>query len=160
MALGRDGDSELFAATGNQQFLSGRPGKDGTFRLQAESLRAEFGPERQHGEKFADGREDAGVGGRIGTRRAADGRLVNFDNLVDVFGAEELFVGARRFLRPVKFLRESAIQNVIDQRGFARAGHASDYRKQAKGNGDIHIFEIIGGGADDLDRLAVGAAAG
>jgi hypothetical protein len=43
-----DGDSELFAATGNQQFLPGRLGKDGTFRLQAESLCAEFGPERQH----------------------------------------------------------------------------------------------------------------
>ena len=38
----------------------------------------------QHGEEVADGGEDAGVGGGIGARRAADGRLVDLDDLVDV----------------------------------------------------------------------------
>ena len=45
---------------------------------------ARFG---QHGEEFADRGEDAGVGGGIRARRAADGRLVDLDDFVDVLGA-------------------------------------------------------------------------
>ena len=39
---------------------------------------------RQSGEEVADLGEDAGVGGRVGARGAADGRLVDVDHLVQV----------------------------------------------------------------------------
>jgi len=54
---------------------------------------ARFG---KHGEEFADGAEDAGVGGRVRARRAADGRLIDFDDLVDEFDAGDFAVRARR----------------------------------------------------------------
>ena len=41
----------------------------------------------QAGEPFADRREGAGVGGRVGARRAADRRLVDVDDLVEKFEA-------------------------------------------------------------------------
>src|ERR1043166_2146514 len=77
---------------------------------------ARFG---KHGEEFADRRKNAGVRGGIRTWSAADGRLVDFDNFVDVFGAEHLLVCAGRFLGAVKFLRERTIENVVDESGFA-----------------------------------------
>ena len=39
---------------------------------------------RQAGEPFADRREGAGIGRRVGARRAADRRLVDVDDLVDM----------------------------------------------------------------------------
>ena len=56
------------------------------FHVEAEAARpvAAFAGFRQHGEKFANGSEDAGVGGRIRARRAADGRLIDLDDFVDV----------------------------------------------------------------------------
>ena len=42
---------------------------------------------RQAGEPFADRREGAGIGRRIGARRAADRRLVDVDDLVEVLEA-------------------------------------------------------------------------
>src|SRR5579862_434652 len=113
---------------------------------------------RKHGEKLADRREDAGIGGGIGTWGAADGRLVNLDNFVYLFGTEELLVGPGRLLRTVEFLREGAVENVIDQSGLARARDTGDHGEQTERNGDVHVFEIVGGGADDLDGFAVGAA--
>src|SRR5207245_7874898 len=50
---------------------------------------ARFG---EHGEEIADRREDAGVGGGVRARRAADGRLIDFDDFVDLVGAEEFGV--------------------------------------------------------------------
>src|SRR5450432_4686666 len=41
----------------------------------------------EHGVDVADLAEDSGVGCWIGTRRAADGRLVDADDFIDVLGA-------------------------------------------------------------------------
>jgi hypothetical protein len=40
---------------------------------------------RQLGEPVADGGEEAGIGGRVGARRAPDRRLVDVDDLVHMF---------------------------------------------------------------------------
>ena len=40
---------------------------------------------RETGEPVADRREGARVGGRVRARRAADGRLINVDDLIDAF---------------------------------------------------------------------------
>ena len=56
---------------------------------------------RQHGVEIADGREDAGVGGGIGARRAADGRLIDLDYFVDVLQAFDGIV-LRRACRAIR----------------------------------------------------------
>ena len=83
---------------------------------------------RKHGEKVADGREDAGIGGRIRARRAADRGLIDFDHFIDLIGAENFAVRRGRFGGAIKFLREGAIENVVDERGFAGAGDAGNNR--------------------------------
>ena len=50
---------------------------------------------RQAREPFADRREGAGIGGRIGARRAADRRLVDVDHLVEMFEAFDPIVRQR-----------------------------------------------------------------
>src|SRR5260370_14037302 len=42
---------------------------------------------REHRKEIADGRENAGVGGRIRARGAADGGLIGLDHFVDMLGA-------------------------------------------------------------------------
>jgi hypothetical protein len=50
---------------------------------------------RQAGEPVADRREGAGIGGRVGARRAADRRLVDVDDLVDELEALDAVVLGR-----------------------------------------------------------------
>src|SRR6266852_1772821 len=117
---------------------------------------ARFG---EHGEKLANGRENAGVGGRVGGRGAADGSLVDLDDFVDLIGADDFAVRAGRLLGAIEFLGEGAIENVVDEGGFAGAGNAGDDGEKSEGQGDVDIFEIVGASAENLDGFAVGAAA-
>jgi hypothetical protein len=48
----------------------------------------------QAGEPLADRREGADIGGRVGARRAADRRLVDVDDLVEVLEAQSSSNGA------------------------------------------------------------------
>jgi hypothetical protein len=84
-------------------------------------------------EEIADRVERAGVGERIGARRAPDRRLVDDDGLVDQVEAVDAVVRAGRFLRVVKMAEEGAAKHVVDQRAFARAAHARDAGHQADG---------------------------
>ena len=58
-----------------------------TLKLKRPGLVAALARFGQHGEEFADRREDAGVGRGIRARRAADGRLIDLDHFVDLLGA-------------------------------------------------------------------------
>src|SRR6266852_2519523 len=117
---------------------------------------ARFG---EHGEQLANGGENAGVGGRVGARGAADGSLVDLDDFVDLIGADDFAVRAGRLLGAIEFLGEGAIEDVVDEGGFAGAGNAGDDREQAEGQSDVDIFQIVGAGAENLDGFAVGTAA-
>src|SRR5262249_6372604 len=78
--------------------------------------------------KGADFVEQFDVGRRVGTRRAADGRLVNIDHLVGQVGADDGPVGANFVAVPIGFrlvvafgtrthavaLEQSFFQNVVD----------------------------------------------
>src|SRR5258708_1833338 len=117
---------------------------------------ARFG---KHRKKLADGREDSRIRGGIRTRSAADGRLINFDDLVDLIGADDFAMRAGRFLGAIEFLREGAVENVVDERGFAGAGDTGDDGEEAEGQRDIEILQIVCSGAEDLNCFAVEAAA-
>ena len=114
---------------------------------------------RQHGVEIANLREDSGVGCRIRARRAPNRRLVDANDLVDIFGARDGFVRPRFFARAIQFLGQGTIENVIHQRGFARAGHSGNNRHHAQGKSDINILEIVLACAQNRDRRAVRLAA-
>ena len=57
-----------------------------------------------HREQIADEREQAGVGRRIRSRRAADRRLIDLDHLVDQLDAVDPIVRARLVAGPVERL--------------------------------------------------------
>ena len=64
-----------------------------------------------------------------------------------------------RFHGAIQLLGKSAIEDVVDQRGFAGAGDSGDDRKQAERQSEVDILQIVGMSAKDLQGLAVGAAA-
>src|SRR5882762_5368162 len=82
-------------------------------KAEAAGAVAAFARFRKHGKEIANGREDAGVGGGIRARRAADWGLIDFDDFVDVLGADNFAVRGGRFGRAIEFLRERAIKNVV-----------------------------------------------
>ena len=132
-----------------------------SFDIEAEAAGAiaAFAGLGKHGEKFANRAEDAGVGGGIRARGAADGRLVDFDDFVEMLEAENGAMGAGSFAGTIKLLREGAIENVVDQRGFAGAGNAGDDGEQAEREFDVDVFQVVGVGTEDFERFAVGFAA-
>ena len=84
--------------------LAGFTSSSGHVEAEAPRLVAALAGLRQHGEKVAEGRKDLRVGGRVGARGAADGGLVDADNLVDLVLAGEGLVGAWFFARSIKIL--------------------------------------------------------
>ena len=76
---------------------------------------------RQAGEPVADIGEGASVGRRVGARGAADGGLVDVDDLVEVLQAEDLLDLPRLLLGPVEALGQRPKEGVDDQGRLARA---------------------------------------
>src|SRR3984957_9372953 len=77
------------------------------FHVKAETSRAvsALAGFRKHGKKIAYGRENTAVSGRIRTRRAAYGRLIDLNNFVDVLDSFNGGVRAGFFHRAVKIRR-------------------------------------------------------
>ena len=81
-----------------------------------------------HREELADVIERAGVRRRIAARRAADRRLIDHDELVELARALDRSVRSARRLA-VQMLVERAHQHLVDERRFAAAAHAGDARR-------------------------------
>ena len=95
-------------------------------------------------EQFADGREEAGVGGRIGTRGAPDGALVDVHHLVEVFETVYRLVAARRHGGgAVQGAGGNRIQGVVDEGGLAGTGDAGDAGEQPGRHIDGDVLEIV-----------------
>ena len=143
-------------------------------RLVAAHLR--LGQLREQG---ADLVEHLDVRRRVRARRAADRRLVDVDDLVDVLGARRCGRSARRstcessslvLVVLVGFVAVRRVagaqpvqQDVVDQRDFARAADAGDADEQAERDLDVDVLEVVVPGADDREapcRCAAGAASG
>ena len=108
----------------------------------------------QGGKEIADSVEGLDVGDRIGARSSADRGLVHQNDVVDEIVAFEFApVWGRRRL-PVGLLLgggQGLKQHVMQQRGFARSGHARDGDQHSQGHGEVDIFEIVRPRAGDLD---------
>ena len=111
------------------------------------------------GEQLADVVEHARVGSRVGTWGPPDRRLVDVDHLVDVLEALHLAVQAGRHLGVVDVLHQRAHEDVVDQAGFTRPGHAGDAHERAERNADGEVLQVVFAGADDAQpAIARGAA--
>src|SRR5216683_2891804 len=109
----------------------------------------------QAGEPFADRRERAGIGGRIGARGAADRRLVDVDDLVDMFEPLDAVVRGSTLAGVVEFSRDRLVERVDQQRRLAAAGNASHAGEQPQRNFRRDVFEIVAAGVDHLDGAAM-----
>ena len=114
------------------------------------------------GEELADVVEDAGVGGRVGARRAPDRRLVDVDDLVDLAEPVDAVVGAGPQLRLVQPVGDRVVQGLVDQGRLARAGDAGDAAEDAERDRDVDPLEVVFAGAahDAARRAACGAPPG
>src|SRR6185437_17098917 len=82
--------------------------------------------------QIADGVEHAGVGGGIAARCAANGRLIDDDDLVEAFEAFQRAMRAGAFLRAEKFAEQGAAQNVVNESAFSRTADAGDAGERAE----------------------------
>ena len=98
---------------------------------------------RGHGKDFANQIKHAGVGGRVGTGGAADGALVDADDLIQLLHALHGFKFARIGLGPVQHLGQMLIENFVDQTGFARAADAGDAAEHTQREGNIDLLQIV-----------------
>ncbi len=121
-------------------------------RLAAAALDVEREPARlvaadlrflRGGEQRADLVEHAGVGGGVRAGRAADRRLVDVDDLVDVLRALDLLVPARHFARPVDLLHQRGVQDVADERALAAAAHAGDGDETPERKLDVDVLQVV-----------------
>ena len=110
------------------------------------------------GEEVSDVGEESDVGGRVAARRAADGALIDVDDLVDVVDAGYGLVLAGTILGVVHQLGEAFVEHLDDERGFAAAADAGDCDELAQRDAHVHILEVVLGGALDDDFLAVAQA--
>ena len=111
------------------------------------------------GEQGAQIVPEADVGGRVGAWRAADGRLVHVDDLVNLVDAREPLVLPHRAHRVLDGVGERRRQRIGDERALARAGHARDHRERAELDAHRDVLEVVVRGARDLERAATRAAA-
>ena len=109
------------------------------------------------GEHVADEVEHAGIGGGVGARRAADGRLVDGDDLVQLLHALDGIVVAGAQARAVELAGEGLEEYLVDQRTLAAAGNAGDAGHDAEREAHVDVFQVVGARAahgDVARRLA------
>ena len=84
------------------------------------------------------------------------------NDLVQVFQAVDALVAAGHLLGAVELVRQGGIQNVVDQGGFTRAGHAGHRGEHTQREGYGHVLEVVFAGAahGQLALLVHGSAGG
>ena len=111
------------------------------------------------GKERADIVKQAGIRRRVGARRAADGALVDVDDLIQILHAVDPVAFPGTHLGVVKLADECFIQHLVDERRFSAAGHAGHTRHDAQRDLHIHVLEIMLCRAADHKRMAVSGAA-
>ncbi len=106
------------------------------------------------GEELADVVEHPGIGGRVRTGRAPDGRLVDVDHLVQVLDALDRAVAPGQRLGPVQLLRQDAEQDVVDEGRLARSRDPGDRHQAAQWERHVDPLQVVLAGAADRDHLA------
>src|SRR5581483_2478694 len=127
----------------------------------------------QLGEQSANLVEDLDVRRWVGARRPANRRLIDVNDFVNVLGADDAIVLANLattrsgiavvavfFLlgrRPTVCQRrhQGVLENVVDQRAFARATDAGHTHEAAKRDLDVDVLQIVVAGTKNLQAGAI-----
>ena len=96
---------------------------------------------------------------RVGSGCAANGGLIDIDDLVELFHPFDPVIIPRLGMRAVQLARQSAVENIHHQGGFARTGDAGDADQFSQWNIHIQILKIVGSGANDGQVFSVPDAA-
>ena len=107
------------------------------------------------GEKVADGGEDAGVGGGVGSGGAADGRLVDVDDFVELVEAGDAFVGRGVVAGAVEVFGGGFGERFVDEGAFAAAGDAGDAGEEAERQFEVDVFQVVAAGAIEVQQALV-----
>src|SRR5437764_14188514 len=107
------------------------------------------------GKELADGSKQAGIGGGVGARRAADRRLVDVDDLIQVVQARDGVVLAGPLARAEEVLRHAFVEDVADQGALARAGDARDADEGPQRKRDVDVLEVVRARTRDLEHVPV-----
>ena len=99
---------------------------------------------RRHREHLANQIEQTRIRRRIGTRRTADGRLVDGDNLIQLLLALDRVVRAGARVSAVQIARKRFIDDLVDKRRFAAAGNARHARQHTERKFHVHMLEVVG----------------
>ena len=105
---------------------------------------------RQGGVEGADRVPRTHVAHRVGARALADRRLVHHDHAAQVVHILEALEDPRRFGRLAEMLGQRREEHVLDQGGFARAGHAGEAGHALQREGDREVAQVVLARADQL----------
>jgi hypothetical protein len=130
-----------------------------TLKLESPGFVAAHFGFRSAGKQIADICKHAGVGRRVGSGRAANRRLVDVDDFVDVFDAQNFLVLAWNVFGIVEISGQGLGQNFVHESRFAGARDAGQTDKFTQRNLEVDVFEVVFGGSDNLERLGTAAAA-
>ena len=111
------------------------------------------------GEEVPHHAEEPGIGGRIGAGGAADGALVDVDDLVEVLQALDGPMGGRAETGAVQVAGDDREQGVVDECRFTGAGDAGDTAEAADGDSRVHGLQVVPHGTQDA-QLALGVRSG
>ena len=98
---------------------------------------------RQFREQIANIVGQFDVGGRIGARRAADRRLIDGDQFVEMLQPLDAIVNAGIADAAVEIAVQRFGQNVVHQRTFSRSADAGDANECAQRDFDGDIFQVV-----------------
>ena len=87
--------------------------------------------------------EGADVARRIRARGTADRRLIDEYDVSEVFGTAQPGVGARRFRRSTEMFEQSGMQDILHERGLARARDSGDAHQPIEREADIDAPQVV-----------------
>ena len=68
-------------------------------------------------------------------------------------GAGDRFADARFLIRGLSLgAQQIPVQHIVNQSGFAGAGHAGYAREDAERKVDVDVLQVVRSGAENLDR--------
>ena len=103
------------------------------------------------GEDLANLVVDAGVGGRAGTRRSAQRRLIDLDDLVELLQSLDGIVPAGLRRQQPQMPAGGVAQDIAGQRTFAGAADAGHAHQSAQRNRHVDVLEVVVPGPTDDD---------
>jgi len=99
--------------------------------------------QRRHRKQRAHGIERTHIAGRVGAGRLADGRLVDEVDRAQPVGAQQIVVFAGRVGGQAEVAQQGRVQDVLDQRGLARAAHAGHADQALQRELDVQVLQVV-----------------